>query len=422
MSRPQPGTPESLSPTSWTDVRQAGAQASPGGAAALDALLRRYWPALVAHLVHKRKLPLDRAEDLVQSFIQEKILARNLLQTADPRKGKFRTYLLTALDRFAIDCWRREAAAAPAGELPAEVGEDAGSDVFDVAWAMQVLVESVGRMRAECASKRRPDLWGVFAGRALAPLGGSEPVAYPLLAERLGLDSAKQAANRYVIAEAMFRRNFRSVLGENADGEAEDEARDFRRIVAQAGAELLERLRVQFWNDVPEVTLSADAEPRTDVAALTRLLELPRQPVDAAAQLQHVLTAPLPLDLGAVDAALAGRARAWAEGHGLALRSFGELLHHPEPLPELLELAKEFAKENRNDPESPLSREVATVLYYASIAAALARCGRRITRHDDATLRQGLHWGCMQPWVDEATRCLLRDGLERLGGSEEPPG
>jgi hypothetical protein len=134
------------------------------------------------------------------------------------------------------------------------------------------------------------------------------------------------------------------------------------------------------------------------------------------------LTAPVPLDLGAVDAALAGRARAWAEGQGLVLKSFGDLLHHPNPLPELLELAKEFAKEHRTDPESPLRREVATVLYYASIAVALARCGRRITRHDDATLVQGFRWGREQPWVDEATRGLLREGLRALGGADDPPG
>jgi hypothetical protein len=105
----------------------------------------------------------------------------------------------------------------------------------------------------------------------------------------------------------------------------------------------------------------------------------------------------------------------------LVLRSFGELLHHRNPLPELLELAKEFAKECRTEVESPLPRALATVLYYASIAAALARCGRRITHHDDATLRQGFQWGCAQPWVDEATRELLREGLRTLDAARMPP-
>ena len=40
--------------------------------------------------------------------IQEKLLERNLVQLADPGKGRFRTLLLTALDRFVIDRWRKD--------------------------------------------------------------------------------------------------------------------------------------------------------------------------------------------------------------------------------------------------------------------------------------------------------------------------
>jgi RNA polymerase sigma-70 factor (ECF subfamily) len=418
MARPDHQGPDSFPTTNWTKVRQAGAAALPGGRLALEDLLLRYRPALWAHLVHKKQVPPDRADDLVQDFIHKKLLERNVLPLADPAKGKFRTFLLTALDRFAIDCWRKEPA--PADGLPPDAGTNLGPDVFEVAWAMNVLSESVRRMRAECESKCRPDLWGVFAGRALAPLQGTEPLSYALLADRCGLDSAKQAANRYLIAEAMFRRNFRAVLVEYAGEDIEEEARDFRRVFAGAGAELVEQLRTHLWNDVPEVTVSTPDHPRIDPRALARTLELPGRPAGPAVLLQQVMTAPVPLDLGAVDAALAGMARTWAEGQGLVLRSFGDLLHHPNPLPELLEVAKEFAKENRTDPESPLPREVATVLYYACIAVALARCGRRITRHDDATLGQGFRWGCEQPWVDEATRGLLREGLRALGGADQP--
>jgi RNA polymerase sigma-70 factor (ECF subfamily) len=422
MTRPGPNGPESLPPTNWTNVREAGAEAAPGRRPALEELLRRYRPALWAHLVYKKKMPPERAEDLVQSFIQAKILERNLLQVADPGKGKFRTFLLTALDRFVIDCWRKESARPPAGPPAPAAGAETAPDVFDVAWAMQVLGEGLRHMRAECAAKRRPDLWGVFAARVLAPLQGMGPLPFTALAGRFGLHSAKQAANRYLIAEAMFRRNLRALLAADPGADPEEEGRDLRTVFAAAGAELVEQVRIQLWNDLPEVTMSSGADSRPDPPALARLLELPSPPADAAAQLRQLLTAPAPLDLGAVDAALALNARAWAEGEGLVLKSFGDLLHHPHPLPELLELVKDFAKENRTDPESPLPREVATVLYYASIAVALARCGRRITQHDDATLRQGFQWGCEQSWVDEAMRELLRAGLRGLGGAEAPGG
>jgi RNA polymerase sigma-70 factor (ECF subfamily) len=357
-------------------------------------------------VVYKKKVPPDRADDLVQSFIQEKILGRNLLRLADPGKGKFRTFLLTALDRFLIDCWRKEHATRAVEELPSWAEGEKPSDVFDLAWAMQVLIESVRGMQAECAHKQRADLWGVFAGRALTPLGGDEALSYKLLAERFGLQSDKQAANRYLIAEAMFRRHVRAVLAEYSGGDVETEARDFRQIFANAGPELIEQLRIHLWDGIPDMTLSLACYPQMDRGTLTRLLELPRPVVDIAALLQQVLTAPVPLDLNPVF-------RQQEQGP-----SFSDLLHQPNPVPELLELVKDFAKENRTDPESPLGREVATVLYYASIAAALVRCGRRITRQEDATLRQGFEWGCERPWVDERTRELLGTALRQLNESQ----
>jgi hypothetical protein len=369
--------------------------------------------------VYRKKEPTDRADDLVQSFIEQKILQRNLLGVADPGKGKLRTLLLTALDRFWIDSRRKEASRARLSELPPDAEAPGPADVGDVAWAMQVLIESVKRMRCECESKQRPDLWGVFAGRTLALVCGAAPVPYDLLADRLGLDSGHQAANRYPSAQAMFRRNLQAELAGYAAGDVEAEMAELRHTLSRAGPELLEQLRIHLWNDVPEVTVSTTGHSRIDSGALTRLLDLPPQPADFAALLRHALTAPAPLDLGD-NGALAAKARAWAEGQGLVLQSCAALLHHPNPLPELLELVKEFAKDHRADAESPLPPEVATVLYYASIAVALSRCGRRISRYDDASLRQGFQWGCAQPWVDEATRGLLQEGLRVLGATAGP--
>ena len=389
--------------------------------AALEQLLIRYQPVLKAQLVVKKGTNPDEADDLVQSFIQEKILERNLLASFDPSKGKFRTFLLTSFDRFVIDSWRKSSRDARNAEvINAPVLESISEpDVFDVAWAMQVLAESVRRMQAECARKERADLWGIFEGRTLAPLRGISPVSYHLLAERHGLASEKQTANRYTIAEAMFRRNFRQVIEEYADGDAEDEAREFREIFFQAGADLIENLRIQLWNSLPEITMSTFDSERVDLRLLSRLMNLPAAPGEPGPLLRHLLTAPVPLDLGALTAENADKIREWADAQGLLLKSFGDLFAHPHPLVELLELVKDFAKEHRTDAESPLPREVATVLYYASIAVALVRCRHRITRYDDATLRQGFQWGIDQTWVDESVRAILREGIAHLQSGEE---
>jgi DNA-directed RNA polymerase specialized sigma24 family protein len=49
----------------------------------------------------------DRALDLTQDFFA-RLLERDLLATADHRKGRFRSFLRTLCANFLIDSWRRK--------------------------------------------------------------------------------------------------------------------------------------------------------------------------------------------------------------------------------------------------------------------------------------------------------------------------
>jgi RNA polymerase sigma-70 factor (ECF subfamily) len=402
MARPGPRGDESFPTTNWDNVRAAGTEAPFGPRPALNELLARYWPALWAHLVHRKKVPPDLAEDVVQSFIERKILQRNLVGLANSEKGKFRSFLLTALDRFLIDCRRKDSRIPPSAELSPEVRGEPEPEVFDVAWALQVLLESLQRLAREYAANQRPDLWGIFVGRVLTPLTGAEPLSYRVLARQYGLDSDKQAANYYHTAKGAFQRCLRAELTGYAGEDTAEEMTDFRRILSEANAELVERLRIDLWKDLPEITMSLSGDSRINQNTWSRFLEVLPGPDDFAPVLQKVLAAPLPV----------------APGAGAASSGFGELLARADPPLELLEGAKDFAKQNRTDPESSLPPAVATVLYYACIAAALVRCGRRISRHDEGTLRQGFRWSCERPWANEALRGLFCEGLRALGTSE----
>ena len=70
--------------------------------------MRQYLPALKAHLLFKRTVPRDRVEDILQGFVVDKVVEHHLLSRATRKKGKFRTFLLTVLDRYVIDQQRRE--------------------------------------------------------------------------------------------------------------------------------------------------------------------------------------------------------------------------------------------------------------------------------------------------------------------------
>jgi RNA polymerase sigma-70 factor (ECF subfamily) len=399
-----------------------------GSREALGELLERYQPPLQAHLIWEKKLNPEAAEEVLQGFVTEKVLERELLSRADRSRGKFRTFLLSALNHYLIDQRRAQQAAkaAPARALAMDTEQLAEQvverrpepPVFELAWAFQVLGESFRRLHGECMTKNRPDLWGVFEGRALAPLEGEPPSSYRELAERWGFTSEKQAANAWSTVQNMHQRVLRSVLTPDAEGDLDREILDLKHVFQQAGPELLEELRKYLWKDLPEVTMATSNRSPLDPKGLGALFQLQSSdPPDPAAALRQLLTAPVLLDLGDVSPKLAQELRTWTERQGLLVKSLGDVLQHPNPSLELLRIVKQFAKDNRSNPDSPLPREVATVLYYASLAAALVRYGERITRHQDAALQKGFQWALEQSWVDDATKGLFQEGMKRLGSS-----
>ena len=97
------------------------------------------------------------------------------------------------------------------------------------------------------------------------------------------------------------------------------------------------------------------------------------------------------------------------------IRSARQLLENADPPLELLVALKNLSKLRPKDLFPP---EVALLLYFGSIAAALVRCGRRISKLRDTDLRNGFIWAIKQPWVPEAICDVLREALSRVGGSD----
>lgn len=192
-------------------------------------LLQRYLPALRAHLLARRRVSVDRIDDLLQAFVAEKVLERDLLAAADQARGRFRAFLVTALENYAANQFRYESAGCrnPAGSgagklltldvdgAPDPVAQSAPHDGFDVAWAREVLREAVARTREECLATGRADLWDVLSSRVLAPaLSGSEPTSYAELVARHGYATPKHAQNALITAKRRFEQALRWVVAE----------------------------------------------------------------------------------------------------------------------------------------------------------------------------------------------------------------
>ncbi len=99
------GGPRRFETTRWSVVRAAGDRASPDAEQALTTLCRTYWYPLYAYL-RRRGHTREDAQDLTQAFFV-KLLEEGTIRVADPRRGKFRSFLLAALKHFVANEERR---------------------------------------------------------------------------------------------------------------------------------------------------------------------------------------------------------------------------------------------------------------------------------------------------------------------------
>src|SRR5689334_19200197 len=133
---------------------------------ALAKLFRTYWYPLYAY-VRRRGYGEHDAEDLVQEFcahLQEK----HALAKADPRRGRFRTFLLSSLQNFLLNEQERARAQKRGGgrEMIFLDAEDAHTRyrlepidkltpeaIFETRWAHAVLQEALAGLRADFVEK-----------------------------------------------------------------------------------------------------------------------------------------------------------------------------------------------------------------------------------------------------------------------------
>src|SRR4030095_13599585 len=84
--------------TSWTVVMAAKQTGSPEAGVALEKLCETYWYPLYSYVRRKGHYP-DKAQDLTQEFFF-RLIRENYLGAVDRRRGKFRSFLLAALNHF----------------------------------------------------------------------------------------------------------------------------------------------------------------------------------------------------------------------------------------------------------------------------------------------------------------------------------
>ncbi len=199
---------EAFVTTHWSAVLRAGQPNTADAEAALGELCRAYWLPLYAFVRRKGHSP-EAAQDLTQGFFA-KLLEKNYLRTADPSKGRFRTFLLTALKGYLANDWDRSHAAKRGGFqsiveldqaaaesiIAPQLADSASPDVlFERQWAVTLLESVMRQLEQEYVETGRTKLFQHLA-RTLTREEDARP--YAVIASELELSEAaiKTAARR----------------------------------------------------------------------------------------------------------------------------------------------------------------------------------------------------------------------------------
>src|SRR5262245_41307841 len=100
-----PGRPADFRTTHWSVVLLAGQIGSNGSAEALEKLCRAYWPPLYSYIRWRGYSEHD-AKDLTQGFFA-RLLEKNYLGSLKLGKGRFRSFLIAALNNYLANEWDR---------------------------------------------------------------------------------------------------------------------------------------------------------------------------------------------------------------------------------------------------------------------------------------------------------------------------
>lgn len=229
MSADGPPGSSSFATTRWSRVLAAAGADPAAQRAALEDLCRAYWYPLYAY-ARRRGADRHRAEDLVQGFFAA-LLEKDWVADADPARGRFRAFLVTAFGRFDAKEHEKDVAAKRGGGrvalgLDFDDGESrfarepadtlTPERAFERRWALTLLSRALARTEADLAADPRTG----FAAALLPFIGGpGDARPYAEIAARLGMTegAVKVAVHRL---RARYREHLRAEVRDTVSDEA----------------------------------------------------------------------------------------------------------------------------------------------------------------------------------------------------------
>lgn len=203
--------------THWSVVLKAGRSDTTRARDALDKLCKTYWYPLYAY-VRRRGHAAHAAEDLTQEFFAQ-LLVRHSLASAHPERGRFRSFILTAMNHFLVNEWSKARAKKRGGDrqplsldlaaaeerFDLEPADSATPDkVFEKQWALALLNAGLSRLEAEYQRAGKSEL---FAALKQTLTGSRESQPYEESAVRL-----QMSVGAVKVAVHRLRKRYRELI------------------------------------------------------------------------------------------------------------------------------------------------------------------------------------------------------------------
>ncbi len=194
---PYAETPNRFATTHWSLVLKAQQPDGTGYRQALEALCCTYWYPLYTYL-RRRGYGTHEAEDYTQGFFAI-LLEKHRLESADPARGRFRSFLLASLKHFVTNEQERAQAKKRGGDRQMFSLDVADAEhryalepvdglspekLFERSWALTVLRETLVQLRREFVRQDKKDLFEQLKPYLQAD---ENPTAYAEIAATLGM-------------------------------------------------------------------------------------------------------------------------------------------------------------------------------------------------------------------------------------------
>jgi len=197
-------------------------------------LLDRYWKPVYCYLRHKG-YDNEGAKDMTQGFFHEVVLNKDLVVRANKAKGRFRTFLLHALDQYLLNEKRKQTTQkrSPKGKLvsfdiisppalPEAVSRLNPADSYNYAWTASMLDQVLSEVEAKCLEEGLEVHWYVFQDKVAQPiLTDTSPPSFEDICEKYGIDDQKKAANMVTTVKRRLQKALNQFLRNTATSDDE---------------------------------------------------------------------------------------------------------------------------------------------------------------------------------------------------------